>query len=197
MIEFENVSRETKLNLETYVDTLLRWNQKINLIGKSTQDNIWERHIADCLRLESFMEKDKKIVDLGSGAGLPGLLMSITGFLDVTLIESDLKKTAFLKYIVGLLNLKTKIIEDRIEKHLDIEYDYLTARAFAPLKDILGFAHLLLHKNGKAILLKGSKYREEIADAHEKYDFQIEVAQDSNTLFGPILIISNIEPKFA
>lgn len=195
MNKLQNVSRETMARLELYVETLLKWNRKINLIGQKTEELVWERHIDDCWRLQEHIPKASSIVDLGSGAGLPGLLFSIGNYEDVTLIESDLKKTAFLKYISGLLFLNTKIIEDRIEKHLDIQYDCLTARAFASLKDILPLAYRLLKKNGKAFLLKGEKIYEEIDEAQEKYNFSFDIIDGNTKNFGPILILSLIEPK--
>lgn len=196
MNNLKNVSRETKNKIELYVETLLKWNQKINLIGKSTAPIIWERHIEDCWRLqEIIIDKTQSMVDLGSGAGLPGLLFSLNDYENVTLIESDLKKTAFLRHIKGQLNLNIKIIEDRIEKHLDIQYDWVIARAFAPLVDIMPFAKKLLKIDGKACLLKGQKIADEIKEAQQKYFFEFQLIENSNPNFGQIVIISHIETK--
>lgn len=192
----KNVSRETKNKIELYVETLLKWNQKINLIGRSTEKNIWERHIEDCWRLQEIItHKNESIVDLGAGAGLPGLLFSLNNYENVTLIESDLKKTAFLRHIKGQLNLNTKIIEDRIENHLDIQYDWVVARAFASLSDILPLAKQLLKKTGKACLLKGQKIEDELKEAQQKFTFTFELINSPNPNFGQIVIISHIETK--
>lgn len=192
----KNVSRETKNKLEFYVETLLKWNRKINLIGKSTESIIWERHIEDCWRLQDIIIcKNDAIVDLGSGAGLPGLLFSMNDYTHVTLIESDLKKTAFLRHIKGQLNLNTKIIEDRIENHLDIRYDWVTARAFASVVNILPFATKLLKNTGKVCLLKGTKIADELKEAQQQYLFEFELIKSQNSNFGQIVIISKIEAK--
>lgn len=196
MNNLKNVSRETKNKIEQYVEILLKWNQKINLIGKSTESIVWERHIEDCWRLQEIINnKTESIVDLGSGAGLPGLLFSLNNYDNVTLIESDLKKTAFLRHIKGQLNLNTKIIEDRIEKHLDIQYDWVTARAFASLIDILPLAKELLKEEGKVCLLKGTKIADEIKEAQQKYLFEFQLIENPNPNFGQIVIISKIETK--
>ena len=102
--------------LELFVTTLLKWNEKINLVAKATEEEIWNRHILDSAQLLKFIPDTKaKIVDLGSGAGFPGLVLAIMGYENVTLIESDNKKSVFLQEAARITGTKVQIINERIE----------------------------------------------------------------------------------
>ncbi len=153
-----NVSRETFNLLTQYVELLLRWNKNINLIGKEV--DVWNRHIVDSAQLSSFLEPQDKIIDVGSGAGLPGLILSIMGF-DVTLIDSDSRKIAFINYIIATLKLNARAICCRIENAPEQQCDVLTSRALAPTKIILNLTRKL-QINKKYLLLKGEKVETEL-----------------------------------
>lgn len=183
------VSRETRLKLERYVEILLKWNKKINLIAKSTEETIWTRHIEDCARLLQCLDLTKKIVDLGSGAGLPGIVLSICGAEDITLIEADKKKCAFLKYVSGVLELKVKIVEERIEKLSIFGYDFVVARAFSSLMHILDLSKHLLHPGGEIVLLKGDSVLEEVREAMVIHSFHYKLIESTNITFGPIICV--------
>jgi len=98
-----------------YCELLIKWNAKINLIGRATVTDIMERHVHDCLQLSEYLpENEGRIADLGTGAGLPGILLAIIGYKNITLIESDQKKCVFLREARRVLNLKCEILEARI-----------------------------------------------------------------------------------
>ena len=108
-----DVSREAEEKLSEYVNLLLKWNERINLISKSTEKDVWLRHIIDSAQLKDFLNNDDVIVDVGTGAGLPGIVLSILG-ANTTLIECDSRKVSFLYEVSRILEIHPTIIDDRI-----------------------------------------------------------------------------------
>tara|TARA_B100000029_G_scaffold178893_1_gene176261 strand:+ start:103 stop:738 length:636 start_codon:yes stop_codon:yes gene_type:complete len=171
---FTRVSRETIASLKKYEDELIKANKTLNLIGKSTINNIWTRHFLDSVQVIDFIDKnDKSLIDIGSGAGFPGLVLAITlkdrkNPIKVKLIEKSPKKVKFLKNIVDELHLNVDVIEKNIfEYSKKLSDGVLVARAFKPLKIILELIHnraenwkkffIFLGKTGKSELLQASK----------------------------------------
>lgn len=168
------VSRETITSLKKYEDILIKANKTLNLVGNSTINNIWTRHFLDSAQVIDFIDKnDKTLVDLGSGAGFPGLVLAITLKdrkipLKIKLIDKSPKKVKFLKDLINKLQLDVEVINQNIlqdpKKLLD---DVFVARAFKPLKIILQLIHnkainwkkifIFLGKTGKNELLQASK----------------------------------------
>ena len=123
-LQFYPVPHETFEKLSAYVDLLLKWNSKINLISKNTVDEVWIRHILDSAQIIKYIEdKSYRVLDVGSGAGLPGIILSILGVENITLVDSDQRKCSFLLEAARLLNLKLKVINDRVENICDKEFD--------------------------------------------------------------------------
>ncbi|CAN5445016.1 16S rRNA (guanine(527)-N(7))-methyltransferase RsmG [soil metagenome] len=171
-----DVSRETRDQLEALVHTLGRWQKAINLVGKTTLGSIWTRHILDSAQLLPLMPREAKtLVDLGSGAGFPGLVLAaLRPSLAVTLIESDARKGAFLGEAsrrMGLKNLP-KIVISRIEAAPASNADIVTARALAPLGQLLAWA--APHRSDTAICLfhKGRDWQAELTEAMKDWDIQ-------------------------
>ena len=171
---FTQVSRETITSLIKYENHLVQSNKTLNLIGKSTIDYVWQRHFLDSSQVIDFIDKkEETLVDLGSGAGFPGLVISILAKdrkipLKVKLIEKSTKKASFLKEIIGRLDLNVEVLNLNIlDQPGKLETDLIIARAFKPLKIILSFLHqntknwkkvfLFLGKTGKAELLQATK----------------------------------------
>ncbi len=167
-----NVSRETFDRIERYVQLLKVWNTKFNLISHNDINKIWSRHILDCLELIEYIDKEKTIIDFGSGAGLPGVLLSISGCSDVVLIEKDQKKSAFLKLASKLSLNNIKVISKSIEEIKNIKADFITARAFASIEKIISISKPFLKEKTKFFLHKGNKIEYEIIDAQKKYQFR-------------------------
>jgi 16S rRNA (guanine527-N7)-methyltransferase len=163
-----NVSCEANLVLQEYVAMLIKWNKSINLIGQSTLPFLWERHILDCLQLLTYIDANDLVLDLGSGAGLPGIVLSIMGIKDVVLIEADERKCAFLRQVSKLSTNNITVLNDRVESLDNLECDVFVARAFGSLDKIL---LLELNVKKKFLLLKGQNVHQEIKDAQKKWLF--------------------------
>ena len=171
---FTQVSRETIISLKKYEDELVEANKNLNLIGKSTIDQIWIRHFLDSAQVIDFIDKnDKTLIDIGSGAGFPGLVMAIVLKdrkipLKIKLIEKSPKKANFLRGVIKELNLDVEVFNQNVlEEQKKLLAEVFTARAFKPLKIILELIHnkaenwkkifLFLGKTGKSELLQASK----------------------------------------
>lgn len=164
-----NVSREIKRKLEKYVEFLLKWNQKINLISKKTVPDVWNRHIFDCAELKKHIGDEESVVDLGAGAGLPGLVLEMMGVSDVVLVESDERKACFLREAKRHLGLNCEVVNERVEK-IDGAFDVVVARGFASVDRIL-----FLVKNIKCkrfLLLKGASVDAEVEAARKNWSFE-------------------------
>jgi 16S rRNA (guanine527-N7)-methyltransferase len=191
------VSRETFLRLENFVELLLKWNKSINLVSKShiTADEIWQRHIIDSLQLALYIpEKTRVVTDFGSGGGFPGLVLAMLNRWEVNLIESDIRKCAFLtEASLGLAN--TYIHNDRIENISPWKSDVLTARALAPLDKLIELTHTFYEKSELCIFLKGQNVVEEIRDASKYWDIDYEIYPSQTNRDGKILRITNIQNR--
>lgn len=168
--------------MQDYIDLLIKWNQKINLIGKNTINDIYNRHILDSMQLLKFIDPTDKVIDVGSGAGLPGIVLALNGIEDITLIEADGRKASFLRQASMLAPRKVNIVNERVE-NVDLECDVLTARAFASINNIMKLCSKI--KVGKKmLLLKGRQVESEIDEAKKNWSFeyvlhQSEIQQDS------------------
>jgi len=169
-----DVSRETRDQLEALVHTLVRWQKAINLVGNTTLDSIWVRHVLDSAQLRILIpERAKTLTDLGSGAGFPGLVAAaMRPDLEVTLIESDARKAAFLGEAARRMELEKppKIVVGRIEAVPPAKADVVTARALAPLGQLLKWAEP--HRTDTAICLfhKGKDWKAELTEAMKDWD---------------------------
>jgi len=194
MSEAANVSRETSLLLDRYVSLLLRWTPKINLIGKSTQDEVWDRHIEDSLQLVPE-EPVRHWVDLGSGGGLPGIVLAIClkdQGTKVTLVESDLRKATFLRTVSHELDLNVTVWSERIEEVEPLDADVVSARALAPLPKLLGFVERHMAHDGRALLLKGENWRQELQLAQEIWSFSYQAKPSRASRGGVILEVGDL-----
>ncbi|WP_343561282.1 16S rRNA (guanine(527)-N(7))-methyltransferase RsmG [Kiloniella sp. b19] len=187
-----SVSRETLDKLNHYHDLLLKWNRAINLVSRSTQDQIWERHFLDSaqvlfhmnhfsaknyrLDLTDSVEEKKTVVDFGSGAGFPSLIMAILGVGTVHAIESDTRKATFLREVSRETECNLIVHNKRIEKVEPFAVDYVTARAFAPLNVILelGKAFSNVSRETEFLLLKGRTAEEELTLAQKTWNIVAE-----------------------
>ena len=171
---FTRVSRETITSLKKYEDMLIKANKTLNLVGNSTINNIWTRHFLDSAQVIDLIDKnDKTLVDIGSGAGFPGLILAILSKdrkipLKIKLIEKSTKKVIFLKELINKLCLDVEVVHQNIlEKPKKLSEDIFVARAFKPLQIILELIHnnaenwkkifIFLGKTGKNELLQASK----------------------------------------
>jgi 16S rRNA (guanine527-N7)-methyltransferase len=182
--------------VDFYLSSIIEHNKHTNLIGKSTIENIWDRHVLDCLQLTNHITNKKfKILDLGTGAGLPGILLSIVGYQKILMVDSVKKKTDFVRKIIKELSLTAKIQNKRIEKLPTSQYDIIVSRALAPLIKLLTYARTYSNKNTTLLFLKGRNANSEIDIAKKGYFFEFEKIKSLSSDDGCILKINNIKNK--
>ena len=193
-----NVSRETIDKLNIYKDFLILSNKKLNLIGKTTENNIYYRHFLDSAQIYNIINKKLDIVDLGSGAGFPGLIIKLLmedEKIDgkVILIEKSNKKSNFLLNISNLLNLKIKICSKKLEDYNFNNQSSVVSRAFKSTLDTLNLLFKNISKIEEIVLLKGKTYQQEIDDAKKKYTFNIEKFKSITSDESYILKITDVK----
>ncbi|NRB10909.1 MAG: tRNA uridine-5-carboxymethylaminomethyl(34) synthesis enzyme MnmG [Rickettsiaceae bacterium] len=190
--EVSDISREMRNKLHEYQKLVLKWNKAINLISKTTEDKFWQRHILDSLQLLKFI-KDKSIhvIDVASGAGLPGIVLSIAGVKNVTLVESDTRKAAFLCQAAKISDNNVNIINEPVQQKATLSCDMVVARAFADLSKIFEYTKNIKIKD-KYLLLKGESYYKEIAIAKKQWLFNYVLYDSITSKGGKILEINNV-----
>jgi 16S rRNA (guanine527-N7)-methyltransferase len=194
-----NVSRETEDRLLVFVDLLGKWTQKINLISKSTASDIWRRHILDSVQIYDFAPNKFSLwLDIGSGGGLPGVVVAALAAqfepgARIVMIESDQRKAAFLRTALRELGLGGDVLANRIDAMAPMGADVLSARALAPLDQLLAFTERHLKPGGTEIFPKGKTVDQEIADASTNWLFQIEKHASMTDADARILTIKDIK----
>lgn len=193
------VSRETLDRLSQYVEMIKKWNPAINLVSKSTLPSIWQRHIADSFQLASYIEPRQRIwADLGSGGGLPGLVVAIVAKevhpdLEVKLVEVDQRKSVFLRTVARDLSLSVQVYSQKIESLSPIGADVISARALAPLSLLCGFARRHLKQDGVCIFPKGVQSDLEVIEARKHWSFSLDEAASITEPQAKLLILRAIE----
>jgi 16S rRNA (guanine527-N7)-methyltransferase len=193
-----DVSRETLDRLTAYHGLLDKWGARINLVSRGTLSEAWVRHFHDSAQLLDPMPSDARIwVDLGSGAGFPGLVIAILAAerfpdLAVRLIESDQRKAAFLRAVLRETGVTADVVAERIESAISCGADVLSARALAPLPVLLDMALRHLAPSGVALFPKGVRYRQELAEALETFTFDCEEYASETDAEAVILKIGGI-----
>ncbi len=188
-----DVSRETMDRLERYAALLRKWNKSINLVSKASIDDLWSRHILDSAQVFRLAQHPvAHWVDLGSGGGFPGLVAAILGKdmnspVKTTLVESDARKSAFLRTVIRETGAEAEVINDRIEKLSGLDATVLSARALTDLSGLLDFASLHLRQGGVALFPKGENWQKELSQAQSKWRFDHELVK-SETETGPVIL---------
>jgi 16S rRNA (guanine(527)-N(7))-methyltransferase RsmG len=191
----EALSVETHDRLRTYVDLLLRWNARINLIGRATADEVWTRHIDDSLQLAPLLPAGTTtLADLGSGAGFPGLVLSIACALPVRLIESDRRKASFLAEAARVTGAPATVAPHRVEDLPPLSTPLITARALAPLPKLLPLAARHLVPGGILLLPKGARSEDELTAAAAGWHMRVERFPSRTAPDATILRISELRP---
>lgn len=191
-----DVSRETLEKLEVYKNLLEKWTRKINLISKSTVDDIAMRHIWDSAQIYNHIEG--KWADLGSGGGLPGVVLAVLAdgwneSVDMVLIESDQRKAAFLRACARDLEISLKVIPKRIDEAEPQSAEVVSARALANLNSLIELALPHLAVDGTGIFMKGAKWQAEIEKARHNWLFSCEATPSKTNPDAAILRIRDIQ----
>jgi 16S rRNA (guanine527-N7)-methyltransferase len=193
-----NVSRETLQRLETYAGLLVKWQAKINLVGPATLPDLWRRHFLDSAQLLPLLPTTAgTLVDLGSGAGFPGLVLAIMTDWRIHLLDSDQRKCAFLRQVAldcGVLD-QVAIQAKRIEQVTGLLADVVTARACAPLVELLELAAPFIGEKGTGLFLKGAQAEEELTQAQRRWTMRLDRRDSISDPAGTILIVSHLKRK--
>jgi 16S rRNA (guanine527-N7)-methyltransferase len=187
------VSRETLDRLQAYAELLTAWNRRINLVGPRTIADLWRRHILDSAQLFPLIPARARIlVDLGSGAGLPGLILAIMGVPEAHLVESDQRKIAFLREAARVTRTPVILHPNRIEKAAPIRADLVTARALAPLVDLLDHAEHFRDTHSILLFLKGQGVSEELTQAGKGWTMSATLHPSVTDPSGTILRLEQV-----
>jgi len=188
------VSHETAAKLDRYAELLGEWNQKFNLVADSTFPHVWQRHFLDSAQLMNHIPSNAEtLADLGSGAGFPGVIISILGFPKVHLIESIIKKANFLRELVKELRLSADVHQVRIESMAGIKFDVVTARALKPLPQLLKYAQPLMKKDSLCLVLKGKQADAELTESAKYWKFNSEIFPSLSDSSGRVIKIRNLK----
>lgn len=191
------VSRETLERLELYAALLRKWTRAINLVGPDTLPDLWRRHFLDSAQLLPLLppappERPRRLADLGSGAGFPGLVLAILGAGEVHLVESDSRKAQFLREVSRETGAGAQVHTARIETLSPLFADCVTARALAPLTQLLDYAARHLRPGGQALVLKGKSAGQELTQAAARWSMAAEQFASRSDPAGVILRITNL-----
>ena len=187
------VSRETLARFEAYAELLTRWSARINLVGRDTIADLWRRHILDSAQLRPFIaDTAKSVIDLGSGAGFPGLVLAILGAPGVELEEADSRKCAFLREAARITETDASIRPCRIEAMPRHPVDIVTARACAPLDRLLGLAEPFLAPDSECLFLKGERVEEELTLARKHWTMTESAHQSRSDPRGVVLRLQQV-----
>ncbi len=196
------VSRETEERLQRYVDLLLEWQAKINLVAPSTLPNLWTRHISDSLQLLTLAPSAVRWVDLGSGGGFPGIVLACalaeTPGAMIYLVERNAKKAAFLREALRVTRSPGTVhlaeIGDSVDRITGM-VDCVTARALAPLHQLIGYAEPLMRRGAKALFLKGQDVEAELTEATKYWNIKPQLHSSRTGGHGWIVELDRIERR--
>lgn len=203
-----NVSRETMDRLKIYADLLKLWQAKINLVSPKTMDEVWHRHFADSAQLLSLAPANvNSWVDVGSGAGFPGVVLAILlaesggkpKSAVVALVESDGRKAAFLREVARQTMISVDICNERIELSTNCDRirhkEIYSARAFAPLTRLFRDIYPLFSASSTGLFLKGRTVDEEIEEAQKLWKFDVQLVESVTDPDGRIVVVRNLNAK--
>lgn len=188
-----DVSRETLGRLDQIISELDVWRQKSNLIGPKEWPQIWTRHVGDSWQLLDHIPENARVVDLGSGAGFPGLIIAaVRPKVHVTMMESVGKKCAFLRAAIEAAGLNAAVYQGRIEAAPPGKADIVTARAFAPMPQLLEYASPWLRKGATGLFPKGERWKDELTAARQRWNFAYEAIPSRSGGSGVIVIVKEV-----
>lgn len=190
------VSRETIERLTLYLELLRQWQRAINLVGASTLADPWRRHLLDSAQLFRHLPPDcRRLADLGSGAGLPGLVLAAMGVPEVHLIEADRRKAQFLREVARRLELDQVTVHAARIETVDLAVDVVTARALAPLVNLVPLARPLLRPGGRLVLLKGRQVDAELTAFGDAGRMRVELYPSLADPEGRVLVVEGVAPS--
>ena len=196
-----NVSRETLYDLEEYRNLILKKNKSFNLISKNTEKNCRERHIVDSAQIIEFIDKKEEIVtDIGTGSGLPGIVLAIImkhkkSDMKFKLYEKSFHKSKFLKEVTTKFNLNVEVLQKDVFNEMNLRSDLIIARAFKPLPIILNLVHNNFKFFKEVILFLGKNGKQILDEVLQEWKFQYEIKKSITSSDSIIIKIKNLEKK--
>ena len=190
-----NVSRETAAALDAYIDLLGKWQRRINLVGQDTLSDPWRRHVLDSAQLLPMIPTGAtRLVDIGSGAGFPGLVLALLSMLTVDLVESDQRKCAFLREAARVAGVPYRVVINpvRAEDFRGLPADVATARAVAPLTRLIPLCVDKITTGGVMLFPKGQNAESELTDAAKTWKMRVERFQSGSDPSGTIFRLSEV-----
>jgi 16S rRNA (guanine527-N7)-methyltransferase len=191
------VPRGTISKLETYAALLADWQTRMNLVGPATLSDVWGRHFADSAQLAKLVPQGKNWLDIGAGAGFPGLVLAAIGWGRFTLVDSVAKKCRFLETVRGELDLagSVSIICGRVEALPTLGVEVATARAAAPLATLFDWSIRHVRPGGLYVFPKGRRWAEEVADAQLRFSFDLEAHPSMTDPEARILVARDVKRR--
>ena len=189
------INDETLEKLKTYLYLIKIWNKKFNIISQKSFESIWGRHFLDSYQIIKLIGNKKRILDIGSGAGFPAIVCAICSNNNFHLVESNKKKCNFLNEVKDAINIKNIVIHNSRIENLKIKnnFNYISARAVAPLTKLLKYTFKFYKKDMYFIFLKGKTVYKEIKVAKKKFIFNVRVVKSITSNEGSVLVIKNIK----
>ena len=191
---FADVDPDIMERFEIYMALLKKWQRAINLVGKTTLADAWRRHILDSAQLLPEIDTSARVADLGSGAGLPGLVIAIATGTRVQLVESDQRKAAFLREVARETGTAIDVHVARIEELPPLLADIVTARALAPLPKLFPWVYRHVKPGGKSLLMKGADVDQELTQSRKQWTMNMVRKPSISDASGTILMVKDLLP---
>jgi 16S rRNA (guanine527-N7)-methyltransferase len=190
------VSRETIKKYEIYYSMLRNWNRRTSLVQEDTIGQFWERHVLDSLQLLDHVSLTDVSIDMGAGAGFPGMVLAMAGVREITLCESNARKCVFLEEVARETQTKVSILCERVE-NVNNQYDVVVSRAMASLDKLIWCSYKIVSRETfcKMLLLKGENVMSEVEEAQKKWVFEYEIFPSVTSNDGKIVKISKVREK--
>lgn len=190
-----HVSRETYLKFNLYQDEIRKWNKAFSLVQNKTLEEFAFRHLIDSLQIIQYIpDINSKIIDIGTGAGFPGMVLAMHGYHHITLVESNSKKALFLSELSRKTNTDVKIFNVRADT-ISEKFDFVVSRACSSLVNLLSLMKIVSRETTQGIFHKGETHMAEIEEAKEKWKFQYDLHPSVTESKSKIIIIRNLESK--
>jgi 16S rRNA (guanine527-N7)-methyltransferase len=189
------VSRETLGKLKQLTELLLKWQRAINLVAANSLQDVWRRHILDSAQLYNLLPaKRELLIDIGSGAGFPGLVLAAMGVTGIHSVESDQRKCSFQREVARVAGLSVTIHAQRVESLPKIQADAIISRACAELPQLLDYAYPFMAPSSQCLFLKGQQVERELTEAGKGWKMQTERFPSRSDPSGTVLRLSHVEP---
>ena len=185
--------RQIKI-LKSYISEIKKTNTSLNLVGKSTLVDPWNRHILDSLQISELIKcKKSTILDMGTGAGLPGVILLVSGYKNITMVDSKKKKTEFINKFIDKHNIKASVLHARLESLNLPPFQYIVSRALAPLHKLFNYSLLFSNSKTTLVFLKGRNVNNEIIEAKKFFYFDYKLVESKSVGGGAIIVAKNFK----